>query len=137
MVKIICLLYSISIFYDKSYWRKWRMLTFWFLSRLRKSVVSWRCIFPLLPCPGCLWSNNTYKSAKRDLFPHGEGNCGANIMSNQWRDPCNVCLKSHHFQSILNMGMNNNVNVFLVLFFLNDWKLLDAYYIYKTRWISK
>ena len=34
---------------------------------------------------------NSYKSAKRDLFPQSEGNCWANIMSNRWRNPCNVC----------------------------------------------
>ena len=46
---------------------------------------------PLLSCSDSPWSDNTYKSAKRDLFPQSEGNCWANIMSNQWRNPCNVC----------------------------------------------
>ena len=42
------------------------MLTFWFLSRLRKSVVSCRYIFPLLPCSDSPSSDNAYKSSKRD-----------------------------------------------------------------------
>ena len=34
---------------------------------------------------------NAYKSTKRDPFPQSERSCGANIMSNQWCDPFNVC----------------------------------------------
>ena len=37
MLKIICLLYSISVFYCESYWRNWRLIRIWFLSRVRKS----------------------------------------------------------------------------------------------------
>ena len=77
-------------FYYKSYWRKWRMMRLYFLSRLRKSVVSWWYIFPLLSCFDSPWSDNACKSAKRDLFPQSEGNFWANVMSNQWHNPFNV-----------------------------------------------
>ena len=49
------------------------MTTFRFLSRLRKSVVSWLYISPLISCPDSPWSDNAYKSVKRDLFPESEG----------------------------------------------------------------
>ena len=43
---IICLLHRISIFFDQSHWRKLRKMIFRFLSRLRKSVVSWWYMYP-------------------------------------------------------------------------------------------
>ena len=86
-----CLLCSISIFYDESYWRKWKMMTIWFLSRLTKSVASWQYIFSLLSCLDSPWTDIANKSAKRNLFPQSERNCWVNIMSNQWHNPYNVC----------------------------------------------
>ena len=32
-------------------------------------------IFSVLSCSDSPWSDNAYKSAKRDLFPQSEGNC--------------------------------------------------------------
>ena len=61
------------------------------LVSIKTEKVSGKLTLPFLSCSDSSWSDSAYKSAKRDLFPQHEGNCWANITSNQWHNPCNVC----------------------------------------------
>ena len=62
----------------------------WFLRNFQEHLflhnTSGGCFCSLIlqvSCSNSPWSENVYQSAKRDLFPQSEGNCQANIMSNQ------------------------------------------------------
>ena len=64
-------------------------------------------MFPLHSRSNSPWSDNAYyKSAKRDLFPKSEGNCGANIISNQYANPV-MCVPNGSLVFSINLSSDN------------------------------
>ena len=111
MLKIICLLHSISIFCNENYWRTRRNDDT--LVSIKTEKISWKSTYS--PHSHVLTVHDKVimliNQLKGIYFPKSWRNCWANnIISNQWRDPCNVCVLGIFSQFVIWW------TVFLVLF---------------------